>query len=365
MENLNDDCQLRIIGHLGLKDQLKLWEATAHIASSRLPGNIIYQWQRKSKYVLDETILAYLEEHPNQLKGFLTGMSETVQQLELQYITSFCLHMWIGYSYRNLWELNFSLNDSCEEIEQLVHSVLVDIFPNLTSVELSGGFYSEIIEKWPELRRLDLSGCFCPPIVEVSMSNFLKLEEILIQNDFLIKEFIDDTVVLPNLRSICFYGEDRCEDTLNWIIDKRGEHIRRAIFNDSIWYCSMQTLERMKHLHQLTLFEDNGFEAYQLKTLLKNMPQLKQLDLVKIQIWRSERELWKVVSQCGSLQVLNIYGMQIDDSFFDLNRSHMIRVLNKRSTPLLLLHDNNNPRVNGNNFLLTYIVNKMFISIAD
>ncbi|EDW11037.1 uncharacterized protein Dmoj_GI16596, isoform B [Drosophila mojavensis] len=345
MESLSDDCQLLIIGSLGLKGQLKLWEATASIASSRLPSNIIYHWQHKPSWILDNKMLAYLEEHPKQLEGLLSGISGTVQQLELQYIKSYELQRWIMYSFPKLRELSFSLDDGCEAIEELVHEVLVDIFPDLTSLQLSGKFYSKIIQKWPELRRLDLSDCDCEPAAELSMCNFLKLEEITVQTDFLFQKFIDSTVVLPNLRTFCFYGEDKTDQVLNWIIDKRAE-ISRISFNDSIWYCGAGTLEKMKHLRQLTLVEDEGFEAYQLKALLKCVPQLRQLDLVNLQIWGSESELWQTVSQCNSLQVLNIYGMQLDESFFDIGRYHMRSVLSKRSTPLQLLCDNmNNPQM--------------------
>ncbi|XP_017858596.1 PREDICTED: uncharacterized protein LOC108610796 isoform X1 [Drosophila arizonae] len=346
MESLSDDCQLLIIGSLRLKGQLKLWEATSHNASSRLPNNIIYHWQHKSSWILDKKMLAYLEEHPEQLEGFLSGISGTVQQLELQYIKSYELQRWISYSFPSLRELSFSLDDDCEAIEELVHEVLVDIFPDLTSVQLSGKFYSKIIQKWSELRRLDLSDCDCEPAAELSMCNFLKLEEITVQTDFLFQQFIDSTVVLPNLRTFCFYGEDKTDQVLNWIIDKRAEHISRISFNDSIWYCGTGTLEKMKHLRQLTLVEDEGFEAHQLKALLKCFPQLRQLDLVNLQIWCSESELWQTVSQCNSLQVLNIYGMELDDSFFDIGRYHMRSVLSKRSTPLQLLCDNmDNPRM--------------------
>ncbi|XP_017858598.1 PREDICTED: uncharacterized protein LOC108610796 isoform X3 [Drosophila arizonae] len=99
MESLSDDCQLLIIGSLRLKGQLKLWEATSHNASSRLPNNIIYHWQHKSSWILDKKMLAYLEEHPEQLEGFLSGISGTVQQLELQYIKSYELQRWSGHSF--------------------------------------------------------------------------------------------------------------------------------------------------------------------------------------------------------------------------------------------------------------------------
>lgn len=360
IEELNYDCQLLIIAYLELKDQLALWEATAHIPSSRLNATLIYSWQHKLSYVLDEEVLDQFEENPKQSDGFLCAISGTVQHLDLQFIKTYQLQKWIGHSFPCMRELCFTVNDSCQPVGSLVLQLLVELFPKLNAIKPWGTFYSEITEKWTQLQRLDLTEC-CPPIEHISMCKFQQLEQITVHSGFLTHQFIDSLLALPNLRAICFHAEERIDEVLNIIIDKRAEHIERLSFNDSIWFCTQETLQRAKNVRQLSLIEDDGFQRSQLETLLSNLPLLKQLDLINFQIWRSESELWQAVGRCDSLQILNISGMQLYNDFFEFSRRPMETVLGKRSNPLILYCNDTGDckeRVNGNDFSYIFFNNK-------
>lgn len=69
MDQLNDDCQLRIIKYLDLTDQVLLWKATKHF-SERLNANICRAWQQQLNFTLD-WLMYDLEDDPEVMDAFL------------------------------------------------------------------------------------------------------------------------------------------------------------------------------------------------------------------------------------------------------------------------------------------------------
>lgn len=53
MDQLNDDCLLRIIKYLSFPDQIKLWKANNN-CSERLNANIRWVWRHQSIYQWDQ-----------------------------------------------------------------------------------------------------------------------------------------------------------------------------------------------------------------------------------------------------------------------------------------------------------------------
>ncbi|XP_064548601.1 uncharacterized protein LOC135435466 [Drosophila montana] len=335
IENLNDDCQLLIVNYLELRDQLALWEATEDIAP-RLNSNVSYAWQHKLSYVLKKHTLDEFEEHPKHLEAFLSAISPSVQQLDLQYITLRQLKLWVGHRFPRTRVLAYTL-DEYDELTNAERALelLVVLFPELNSVKPFGPFKGRIIAKWTQLRQLDLSESW--PIDEsVSMCKFQKLEQLTIDCDFINNISTESILCLPKLRTLCFHPGDKSNEVLGQIIQHRGLDIHELIFHDIIWDCALATLQQVKNLRQLTLIEDDGFKVAQLQSLVSALPLLEQLNLINFQFWRTETELWQTVANCSSLRILNISGMQLYSEFFDFSRRPMEDVLRKRPEPLTL-----------------------------
>ncbi|EDW03807.1 GH11441 [Drosophila grimshawi] len=333
MENLNDDCQLEIIGYLELEDQQALYEATENL-SSRLNSNIIYAWQHKTEYVL---IPKELNKNLKQLEIFLRSIAPTVQSIDLRGVTFKLMAPWMGHRFPSVRELNYKLNLNDDWVK--VQKLLVELFPGVSSAYPIGKVNYNVAGEWMQLRKLDLTECW--DINKTEISRLPMLEELIICQFIQSGDpFATSVASLPRLQVLSL---NTGESFMNSILDLRCLDIEELVFSDSIADYDLAKLQQVKNLRKLTLSNEFNFPVDSLQSLVSALPVLEQLHVIDCQFWCNENDLWKTIDMCPSLKVLNITDVHLHDNFFDQSRRFMENVLRKRSTPLTLhWHDTGN-----------------------
>ncbi|XP_060652927.1 uncharacterized protein LOC132789145 isoform X2 [Drosophila nasuta] len=308
METINDDCWLEIINYLNLEDQLALYKATNGL-SNRVSSNVIYSWKHQLNFTLDGNAYEKFEEMPELLDVFLSNINDTMQGLELQWVTLKFLYRWKNYTFPNMRTLEYTVDDCDIDCDKEVIGIMTELFPGLRSLKSDGTFYCGALPKWTQLRKLDLSEW--SPDYNTYRSD--SPEEIA-------KCMLMEELLLPDAE----------------MLEKRGKDVHTIVFNDCIWEFSIPTLRKLRNLRQLTLLDNDGFTSEELRELIVDLKQLEQIDLVDFQIWSSETELWQTVACCPSLKILNLSGMQLYENFFEFGRRVMEKTLNNRSHDLTL-----------------------------
>lgn len=343
MDTLNDDCQLLIIEYLNLEDQLALYAATKEEPTNRWISNVRYYWQHQESFSLDSDHFQLFTEKPELLDDFLSCVSSTVQQLDLQLVTLDKLKGWRHYSFSKMRSLEYSMDDDDAECNGDLFKLTSELFPELTHFKPYGVFNCVHFKNWMCLRKLDLSECWSISGIHDEENGFAKeiaelkmLEELIIENHIFEEGFYSMLMSLPKFRKLTYHmgcKHDGFSGTRILDIDK-------ITFNDSIWSINLHTLQSIKNLRQLTLLGADGFTNKKLQELVMALPRLERLDLIDFSLSRSEIELWKTVDCCPFLKILNISSTRLDVDYFDISRRPMENVLNKRSTPLTLhCHD--------------------------
>lgn len=332
MEELNDDCQLYIINYLDLTDQLALWRAT-HNLYERWNTNICRAWRHQVCYSLDSSVFEEFDNDPALLDAFLSSICETLQSVEFKFVKLDDLKLWCKFKFLNVCELKYTLDDDEEPCNhQTVLELCAEIFPVLNLLKPYGKIDSLNVQDFKQLRRLVLTEC------ELSNLNGINSIEELIIDMFYTENLVDgdDLIRLSKLKTLSYEYRPEHDNLLDKAVQKRCNDIMELSFHDSIWAYHLTTLQSPKYLNRLTLIEDDGFLVEQLQTIVANLPQLKQLDLIDFQFFTTEIQLWQTVSACPSLKILNISGMQLYEDFFDLSRRYMEQVLRNRNFPLTL-----------------------------
>jgi len=330
MDTLNDDCQLIIIKYLSLVDQLKLYEATKE-PKNRLSSNVCYTWQHQIRFSLDAEFFKHFDEKPELLYDFLSSMSPTLEQLDLQFVTLNNLKLLTPYNYPKMRSLKYTVDDDDMCNDYAFQILIVELFPELTELTMHGDINFNYLKNLTHLRKLDISDCSISSLISIPVITELEMLEELNISYQLLNE-VSTLMCLPKLRIIT--SQFGCKHDV--LSEMRVKDIHKIIFNDSIWEFSLPALQTLTNLRQLTLLEDDGFTSEQLQELITGLPQLERLDLINFTLWGSEIELWQTVASCPPLRILNISRMQLYADFFEIGRRHMEKVLDNRSTFLSL-----------------------------
>lgn len=328
---LNDDCQLRIINYLNLKNQVALWKANNNY-SLRLNANICRAWKTQKMHSLTR-VMSVLKDDPKILNAYMLNICETLKSMGLNGLTLKHLNLLYQYQFPNMRELDLEFNDWFDETEH-EFELLAEMFPSLNSLTMWNVHVDCFkIEKFKQLRKLHLWCCINIDTVFGSES----LEELIIdlganENSF----YCYALMCLPKLRTLALSCDECSQQFLRPIIIERSNDITEFSFHSCIWkYCDLTILHSAKSLRRLTLIEED-FTVENLIFLVEGFPQLEQLDLVDFNLFSAEVQLWQTVAACPSLKILNISGMKLKNDFFALSRRYMEQVLNNRLVPLTL-----------------------------
>ncbi|XP_051859103.1 uncharacterized protein LOC117565770 isoform X22 [Drosophila albomicans] len=100
----------------------------------------------------------------------------------------------------------------------------------------------------------------------------------------------------------------------------------------------MTTLSKMRNVRYLNIMNiiEDHFSIGNLRDLIKIWKQLEQINLISINFWFREAELWQTVASCPTLKILNIVNTDMRKNFFEAGRRIMEETLNNRSQTLTL-----------------------------
>lgn len=282
MDQLNDDCQLRIIKYLDLTDQVLLWKATKHF-SERLNANICRAWQQQLNFTLD-WVMYDLEDDPEVMDEFLLSICETLQSLKIEEARLDNFQLWRKYKYPNMRELEYWM-DEYEDLcnHDPVLELFAELFPALSSLKPYGELDCLKICDFKHLRRLDLTES-----VILDLKESESLEELIIDFGLESKDFnFNSLMCFPKLQALSYKCQKGSEELLDKIIKERGNDIT-------------------------------------------------ELDLDDLQYYSTETQLWNTVSACPSLKILNLSRVGLSEEFFSLSREYMNQALKDRSVPFTL-----------------------------
>lgn len=333
IDKLNDDCQQRIINCLNIHDQISLWKATKNF-SERLHANVCWAWRQK-KFRLTGILFCF--DDPEVQDALLSTIRETMDSLTISRLTMKHLQLLNKYKFPKVCELTYGTEGDEDVVkDQNEVDLLAEIFPGLNSLTLINfNFWSISINNFKQLRTLKLS-----QIYNLHCLNETKRNESV---EELIKgPFADDYVCcilknFPKLQMLAMSGEnDYSTEDLNIILHERGNDIIELSFNDSFRVAYPETLQTcLKCLIRLTLINEKC-TMEDLQIAISGMPLLEQLDLVDFQSLTTEIQLWKIITLCPSLKILNISGIILGYEFFEFSRNNMEQALENRSVPLTL-----------------------------
>lgn len=347
----------QIVEYLNLEEQLQLWQATK--STSRLCSVISYAWQRQSKHCVGRETFA---ERPALQLEFLRCICPTVAELTLRYLPIKQLRQWKGLTFPNLRELYYLGDeyDDCDGDADI--AILVDCFPQLESLGLSGNTSGQHIGQWRHLRRLDLqlcwymgSQCFediCKnlrlqylsvqwrraeeDVYVQAISTLQELQELDLDIVFLRSENAHKLLSLPKLAKLRLHNLDLFDDVLEDIGRLRGQDLLAITCRDNIMLWRPAVLATLNCLRRLTLVDDEGSYDIGLSVIVKSFPRLEQLHLEHSRIWPNADGLWDVVEACPHLKFITISNPDLPVEFFVFSASIMQRVLNQRAQPLSL-----------------------------
>ncbi|EDV59105.1 uncharacterized protein LOC6540844 [Drosophila erecta] len=357
IENLNDDCLLKIVEYLNLEEQLELWKSCE--SASRLRSVISYTWQRQEEHTVDQETF---KDNYEVLDEFLQCIRFTVAELTLRYLTMDQLKQWKGHTFPNLRQLTY-LGDENSDIDGDVDiAILVACFPELEAIGLSGNTSGNHISRWRNIRRLDLQLCWylstqcfeeiCQNLrlqalgiqwhsaeedaYVRAISRLQELEELELDIVHLGSDNISQLLSLPKLKKLRLHNFEQLDDLLSDIGRIRGQDVLAAAFSDNIWMKRTEVLAKLRNLRSLTLVDDEGCCAIDFRTIINCFPLLEQLHLENSRIWLNADGIWDAVLACPRLRVFSMSNQVLYDDFFAFSKSTMNRALNQRMEALTM-----------------------------
>ncbi|XP_016987496.1 uncharacterized protein LOC108050351 isoform X2 [Drosophila rhopaloa] len=356
IENLNEDCLLKIIEYLDLEEQLQLWQSFK--PTSRLRSVLSYRWQHQTNHSLDaETFV----QDPEILDVFLQCIQPTVSELTLRYLTMDLLEHWKNRIFPNLRELTYMGDENSELDGDSDIAILVGCFPHLEGIGLSGNSSGQHISRWRNLRRLDLQLCWylntqcfeeiCQNLRLQTLSiqwhraeedayvraicTLKELQELELDIVHLSTENTSKLLRLPKLSKLRLHHFEELDDLLSDIGNQRGQDVVAAAFSDNIWMRPSNILAKFQSLRCLTLVDDEGCCAIDFRTTIINcFPLLEQLHLENSRIWLNAHGIWEVALACPRLRDFSLSNQILYDEFFVFCESTMKRALDQRTEPL-------------------------------
>lgn len=334
MDTLNDDCQLNIIKYLSLAEQFTLFEANIHLNS-----NLCYAWKHQQIFSLKEEHFDVFKKNPELLHVFLSSISSTVRELDME-VTLNTLKCWTGYNFPKIRSLSYrqsimglTLPYNWEESD-LVMQLVAKLFPDLNHFKPYGQFEFIHLRNWKHLRKLDMLRCY--PTSETCKSaegfeGLQMLEELTINDEKLSEEQFKMLVCLPRLQTLIigqgtnypfrFYNEMRVLDI---------EKITLLDFN--LHESELRKCLKLRHL----MLDSDDFKGEDIPKVVRALPLLERLDIVKVSNSFTETELWQTVACGPSLEFISMWYLDLDEHFYSLNRQPMEMALKGRSTPLTI-----------------------------
>ncbi|XP_022219232.2 uncharacterized protein LOC111071978 [Drosophila obscura] len=351
---LNDDCLLKIIGYLDFNEQMDLWEATED--TTRLCSAVAYTWSRKFQNCLyRETFEGRL----HTLDGFLESMKGTLKHLTITYLPEDQMERFSRHVFPNMRVLDYMADETDDWVDDSDIKILVNCFPQLESLKLTGMCKGHDLYKMKHIRHLDIAQCWnlsCESIENVcehlrlrvlcvqwrrseektyvgAISKLKELEELEVE--VVQQESIPQLMRLPKLRKLRIITNHECELVMN-IAQLRGRDIVSASFNDSIWLWTTSTWTPCRNLRKLTIIDDEGCSWAKFRKVILCFPLLEQVHLENSRIFDTADELWDLVSICPHLKRLAMSHYILYNIFFKFDAARMVAVLDKRKQPLLL-----------------------------
>ncbi|KAH8350764.1 hypothetical protein KR084_011031 [Drosophila pseudotakahashii] len=358
IDNLNDDCLLKIVEYLNLEEQLQLWKSSE--PSSRLRSVLTYTWQHQTDHSLDQETF---EGSPDILLEFLQSIRLTVAELTLRYLNLDQLKHWKNHTFPNLRDLTYMGDENNDMEGDSDIAILVNCFPQLEGIGLSGNASGQHISQWRNLRRLDLQLCWylstqyfeeiCQNLGNLqtlsvqwhkaeedayvrAISSLQELEELELDIVHLGSENTSKLMRLPKLRKLRLQNYDQLDELLSEIGRLRGQDVVTAAFSDNIWMRRPEVLAKFRNLRCLTLVDDEGCGAIDFRSITNCFPLLEQLHLENSRIWSNADGIWDAVLACPRLRVFSISNQVLYDEFFAFSKSTMSRALNQRKEALTM-----------------------------
>ncbi|XP_052837783.1 LOW QUALITY PROTEIN: uncharacterized protein LOC128253433 [Drosophila gunungcola] len=361
IEDLNEDCLLKITEYLNLEEQLQLWRSSE--PTSRLRSVLSYTWQHQTHHIVDPETFGRTGR--DVIQEFLQCIRSTVTKLTLQYLAMDLLEQWKPHTFPNVSELTYMGDENSEMDGDSDVAILVGCFPHLEGIGLSGNASGQHIGQWRNLRRLDLQLCWylsTQCFEEICQNLQLTLQALSIQwhraeEDAYVRaictlqalEELELDIVhlgsentarllsLPKLRKLRLHNFSQLDDLLRDIGSQRGRDVVAAAFSDSIWMTRSEILAKFQSLRCLTLVDDEGCCAIDFRTtVIKCFPLLEQLHLENSRIWPNADGIWDVVLACPRLRLFSLSNQVLYDDFFAFSKSTMDRALHQRMEPLTM-----------------------------
>lgn len=333
IDQLNNDCQLFIIHNLDPRSQITLWKATKNF-SVRLNDNICRVW-RNNKYFL-AWILSEFEKDPATLDELLSRIGAELQSPELLYLTLNQLKLLENHKLSNVRVLEYERNAYFQNT-QSPEFLLPEIFPELKSLKICGGCLRGFnFQKFSQLSKLEIWDCYG---YGGNLTGHETLEELILDTHVHENVFNCNTVKnFPKLHTISFPTDSSIypkNPHFYGILGQKSIGITELSFNRLLSCYIRSRFKLPKELRRLSVIDDKDLTMNELLALISGS-MLEQLDLVDSPVFSSEEQLWKTVTVCPSMRILNISGMKMKNDFFELSRNHMKDALGNRSEPLEL-----------------------------
>ncbi|EDW37338.1 GL26206 [Drosophila persimilis] len=351
---LNDDCLLKIIEYLDFDDQLELWQATDD--TTRLCLAVAYSWHRMPQTCLyRETFEGRL----HALDGFLESMKGTMKHLTITYLPGDQMERFSKLVFPNMRVLDYMADETDDWDEDSDIKIIVNCFPHLESLKLTGMSKGNDIYQMRNIRHLDIAQCWNLSVACIenvcehlrlrvlcvqwrrseekayvgAISKLNELEELEVE--VVQQESIPQLMRLPKLRKLRIITNHECE-LVRDIAVLRGKDIISASFNDSIWLWTTKTWTPCRNLRNLTIINDEGCSWVKFRRVILCFPLLEQVHLENSRIFDTADELWDLVSICPHLKRLAMSHCILYNVFFKFDAARMGAVLDKRTQPLLL-----------------------------
>ncbi|XP_070133834.1 uncharacterized protein [Drosophila bipectinata] len=341
--DLTNECLLQIVGYLDLKDQLNLKQATD--SATRLSSMVAYAWRLQKKF----HVYKEFEKRHDLLEDFLKCICSSVTGLILNQLPKEQFDLWGNNVFPNMRELEYRGDILKRWDDDQDCELLVNAFPRLESVSLSGNNFGKHISRWENLRRLDLSRNgklklqFLKEICKKLRLQSLKLsiyytagnndayvqpistlndlEELEITLDYLSQEKIAQLLMLPKLRKFCINNLD---NPYFWSVIHRvrGEDVLAVTLYDDDWRSSSETLKMFPNLRSLTIIDDNYFDHSELRKFNN--------------VWPEIEGMWKVIAACHQLADIKLSELALKEELLAFNMDTIKRILDARKTPLVV-----------------------------
>nr|XP_043069179.1 uncharacterized protein LOC122320938 [Drosophila bipectinata] len=294
--DLTNECLLQIVGYLDLKDQLNLKQATD--SATRLSSMVAYAWRLQKKF----HVYKEFEKRHDLLEDFLKCICSSVTGLILNQLPKEQFDLWGNNVFPNMRELEYRGDILKRWDDDQDCELLVNAFPRLESVSLSGNNFGKHISRWENLRRLDLS------------RNEITL-------DYLSQEKIAQLLMLPKLRKFCINNLD---NPYFWSVIHRvrGEDVLAVTLYDDDWRSSSETLKMFPNLRSLTIIDDNYFDHSELRKFNN--------------VWPEIEGMWKVIAACHQLADIKLSELALKEELLAFNMDTIKRILDARKTPLVV-----------------------------